>query len=58
MNTLALAENFIASQGLHLLSKEDIPKYAHCAEESYGNIDYALNNYFVGHPCTKDEFPQ
>ena len=55
MDTLAQAERRIASQGLHLLTKEDIPRFALCSAEAYGNITYALDDYFVGHPCTKDE---
>lgn len=43
------------AQGFHLMTKEEIPKFARCAVESYGSISYALNDYLVGHPCTKDE---
>ena len=52
---LARAEKFIESQGLHLLTKEEIPKFALCAAESYGSIAYALDDYFVGHQCSKEE---
>ena len=52
---LTQVERHIESQGLHLLTKEEIPKFALCAAESYGNITYALDDYFVGHPCTKEE---
>lgn len=52
---LAQAERFMESQGFHLLTKEEIPKFARCATEAYGNIAYALDDYFVGHQCTKDE---
>ncbi len=55
MEILSYAERFIESQGFHLLTKEEIPKFARCAVESYGSIAYALDDYFVGHPCTKDE---
>mgnify|MGYP003333418208 CR=1 FL=1 len=55
MKILVQTERFVESQGFHLLTKEEIPKFARCAVESYGNIAYALNDYFVGHPCTKDE---
>ena len=52
---LAQAEKYIESQGFHLMTKDEIPKFARCAAESYGDIYYALDDYFVGHPCTKDE---
>ena len=55
MEILTQAERFIESQGFHLLTKDEIPKFAHCAAESYGGIVYALDDYFVRHPCTKDE---
>ena len=38
MEILSQAERFIESQGFHLLTKEDIPKFARCAAESYGSI--------------------
>ncbi|MCQ2149969.1 MAG: hypothetical protein MJY45_06450 [Bacteroidales bacterium] len=37
------------------MRREDIPKFARCATESYGSISYALDDYFVGHPRTKEE---
>lgn len=52
---LAQAERFIESRGFHLMTREEIPKFARCSAESYGNITYALDDYFVGHPCTEDE---
>lgn len=55
METLVHAERFIESQGFHLMRREDIPKFARCATESYGSISYALDDYFVGHPRTKEE---
>ena len=55
MEILTQAERFIESQGFHLLTKDKIPKFALCAAESYGGIVYALDDYFVRHPCTKDE---
>ena len=55
MEILTQAERFIESQGFHLMTREEIPKFARCAAESYGSIAYALDDYFVGHPCTKEE---
>ena len=52
---LAQAERFIESQGFHLMTKDEIPKFTRCTVESYGSIVYALDDYFVGHPCTKEE---
>ena len=33
---LAQAERFIESQGFHLMTKEEIPKFARYAAEAYG----------------------
>lgn len=52
---LVKANRFINSLGLHLMTKEDIPQFIECAAQAYGSITYALDDYFVGHPCTKDE---
>ena len=52
---LAQANDFIRSQDLHLMTREDIPRFIDCATEAYGSICYPLDDYFVGHPCTKEE---
>ncbi|MDO5320880.1 MAG: GNAT family N-acetyltransferase [Bacteroidia bacterium] len=52
---LAQANEFIRSQGFHVMTREDIPKFIDCAAESYGSVSYPLNDYFTGHPCTKEE---
>ena len=52
---LSQAEDFIKSQGFHLMTKEDMPRFIQCAAESYGSITYPLNDFFVGHPCTEEE---
>lgn len=53
MEILSQAERFIESQGFHLMTKDEIPKFARCAAESYGDIYYALDDYFVGHPLRR-----
>lgn len=53
--TLAEATDFIKSQGFHIMTREDIPKFAETSAEAYANASYPLINYFVGHPCTVDE---
>lgn len=52
---LTAASDFVESKGFHLITKEDIPKFVECSAESYGSVTYPLNDYFVGHPCTKNE---
>lgn len=52
---LSKANIFIESQGFHLMTRKDIPRFLECATEAYGSITYALDDYFVGHPCTKEE---
>ena len=52
---LSKANVFIESQGFHLMTRKDIPRFLECATEAYGSITYALDDYFVGHPCTKEE---
>ena len=37
------------------MTRKDIPRFLECATEAYGSITYALDDYFVGHPCTKEE---
>ncbi|MBP9993575.1 MAG: hypothetical protein KBT67_01355 [bacterium] len=37
------------------MTKEEISKFADCAAEAYESVSYPLINYFVGHPCTKEE---
>ena len=37
------------------MTRKDIPRFLECATEAYGGITYALDDYFVGHPCTKEE---
>lgn len=54
-DVLAQANEFIESQGFHLMTGEDIPRFLDCATETYGSICYPLDDYFVGHPCTKEE---
>ena len=54
-NTLAAAEEFIKAQGFHLMTEDDMPGFVDCATESYGSVSYPLNDYFVGHACTKEE---
>ena len=52
---LAQATEYIKSQGFHLMTKDDIPRFAECAAEAYESVSYPLTNYFVGHTGTKDE---
>lgn len=52
---LAEAVEYVKSKGFHLMSKEEISKFADCAAEAYESVSYPLINYFVGHPCTKEE---
>ena len=52
---LSKANTFIESQGFHLMTRKDIPRFLECATEAYGSITYALDDYFAGHPCTKEE---
>ena len=37
------------------MTKDDIPRFAECAAEAYQGVSYPLTNYFMGHPCTKEE---
>lgn len=52
---LTQAKEYIKSQGFHLMTKDDIPRFAECAAEAYQGVSYPLTNYFMGHPCTKEE---
>ena len=52
---LSKANILIESQGFHLMTRKDIPRFLECATQAYGSITYALDDYFVGHPCTKEE---
>lgn len=52
---LLQAKTHIQKEGFHLMAKEDIPKFLDCIVEAYGGIYYPLDDYLVGHSCTKED---
>ena len=49
------ARRHIESKGLYLMQKKDVERFTECAVQSYGSIEYPLNDYFMGRACTKDD---
>ena len=49
------ARRYVESKGLYLMQKKDVERFTECAAQSYGSVEYPLNDYFMNRTCTKDD---